>query len=74
MWLADTALSYSHQPERVKVRVTAWRWAVFMSISKVTVNSAPISGSTPSRAKTRVSVAASLVPSSGRRPSAGVQK
>ena len=41
---------------RVKVRVTAWRWAVFMSISKVTVNSAPISGSTPSRAKTRVSV------------------
>ena len=62
------ASSYSHQPDRVKVWVVVWP-----STSKVTVNSAPISGSTPSNSSTWVSVAASSVPSAGRLPSTGSQ-
>ena len=67
-WLATMASSYSHQPERVKV------WVVSCpSTSKVRVNRAPSSGSTPSSSSTWVSVAASSVPSWGRRPSTGSQ-
>ena len=58
IWLATMASSYSHQPHKVKVWVVSWPSTV-----KVTVNSAPISGSTPSSFSTWVSVAASLVPS-----------
>ena len=68
-WLATIASSYSHQPQRVKLWVVSWP-----STSKVRVNFAPISGSTPSSSSTRVSVAAWSVPSSGRRPSTGSQK
>ena len=68
-WLATTASSYSHQPQRVKVWVVVWP-----STSKVRVNLAPSFGSIPSSSSTWVSVAASSVPSSGRRPSTGSQK
>ena len=69
IWLATTASSYSHQPQRVKVWVVSWP-----STAKVTVNFAPSFGSMPSSSSTRVSVAASSVPSAGRRPSMGSQK
>ena len=69
-WLAVTASSYSHQPHRVKVWVVSTEPA---PIPKVRVNSAPKTGSTPSSSSTRVSVAASSVPSAGRRPSTGSQ-
>jgi len=68
MWLATIASSYSHQPQRVKVWVVVWP-----STSKEMVNLAPISGSTPNSSSTWVSVAASSVPSWGRRPSTGSQ-
>ena len=68
IWLAMTASSRSHQPDRVKVWVVSWP-----STGKVTVNSAPRTGSTPRSLNTSVSVAASLVPSRGRRPAAGSQ-
>ena len=68
-WLAAMASSRSHQPQRVKVWVVVWP-----STSKVRVNFAPISGSIPSSSSTAVSVAASSVPSWGRRPSMGSQK
>ena len=68
MWLATMASSCSHQPHRVKV------WVVVRpSTSKVTVNCSPSLGSTPSSSNTWVSVAASFVPSWGRRPSTGSQ-
>ena len=67
-WLAVTASSYSHQPHRVKAWVVSWP-----STSKVRVNSAPSCGVIPSSSSTRVSVAASSVPSSGRRPTTGSQ-
>ena len=67
-WLATMASSYSHQPQRVNV------WVVgFPSTSKVMVNFSPISGSRPSSSSTLLSVAASSVPSFGRRPSTGTQ-
>ena len=67
-WLAVTASSYSHQPQRVKL------WVVcFPSTMKLMVNFSPSRGSTPSSSRTRVSVAASLLPSLGSRPSTGSQ-
>ena len=74
MAIRVTALSYSHQPESVNVRSTTCAFSVLPSISMGRVNFAPILGSTPSRESTRVSVAASSVPSAGRRPSAGSMK
>ena len=68
MWLAMMASSASHQPQRVKTWVVSWP-----STGKVTVNSAPSSGSMPRSRRTFVSVAASLVPSWGRRPTTGSQ-
>ena len=66
--MAVDASSYSHQPQRVKVWVVSWP-ATWKGMVKV----APRTGSTPSSSSTRVSVAASSVPSWGRRPSTGSQ-
>ena len=73
-WDATIALSYSHQPESVNVRSTVRASGVLLSISIGTVNCAPTLGSMPSRESTRVSVAASSVPSRGRLPSTGSMK
>ena len=68
------ALSYSHQPQSVNVRSTTCASSVLPSMAMGRVNLAPILGSTPNRESTRVSAAASSVPSAGRRPSTGSMK
>ena len=73
-WLAVLTGSCSHQPLRVKVRLTRVGWPVSLSIEKSSVNCAPIRASTPSRSSTSLSQAASSVPSAGRAPVVGVQK